>query len=81
MRIYMINDYQEDGPENIRVASSIDGIRDALAKEVLRLHNGEEYLKKISPKFEALLAVDMPCSENLGTGWGGLQFHILDTED
>ncbi len=85
MRLYMINDYADRGPDNIRVALTREGIRAAFES---RLDQGwpsdegnNDYRREVRTELERLLAADEPCSTDLGRGWGGLQLHILDTVD
>lgn len=79
-RIYMINDYGEHGPENIRVAVTANGIREA-AREYLKDSRDGSYCADVMANLEKHLGADDPCSLSLRRGWGGLQLHIVDAVD
>ena len=92
MRVYIFNDYEEHGPDNIRVAGSPEAARrifDELLMAYVPPDDWREdpkqerlkYLAECRYSFETFMIAESTSGGDLGSGWGGLQLHIVDVEN
>ena len=76
MKVYLLNTYQEDGPEDIRATLDRASVEKLLVTHPYYQLCTEEYKAKSLKKLREIL----DDGGDLGTGWGGFQLHIIDLE-
>ncbi len=94
MLLYILNDYEEYGPENIRVCESVERARIILGEmhvddraRIIGCGWLPEHLEKNlanqadeRSRLETALVERKVGSYNLSNGWGGYQLHIVELE-
>jgi len=84
--VYMISNHDDYGSENCMVTLHRDNVLNLLDKW-FKVNNYveerfAEYIQECKKKLEEYLKLeDSVCQHNLGTGWGGVQFHIIEIAD
>ena len=82
MRIYLLYDYNEDGPKTTR-ATRYPLRLPSLVKEMgygdLKIY--PDIFKRLAEAFDKSQTDASFVAEGLVDGWGGLTFHVLDVED
>lgn len=90
--VYILSDYEEHGAENVRVCTSLDGIRKAIqadkeksAAETMSQAQRERFTAYYAEALESLETVDPNTpiwkeGRDMQTGWGGYQLHIVELQ-
>lgn len=90
MKVYILNTYDEHGPEYIHATIKPQIMFRVLTEQFfkdLKTVTNDKWLQELYKdqkialeKMNELISKNELCSENLNAGWGGYQLHIVELE-
>ena len=81
MKIYLVYDYDEDGPDELFGALTPDGILKAIDKYLNRFDYDSEEKETATKLANDFLADDKIGEYELHSGWGGLVLRVIEAID